>query len=77
MIFVIELVIQNAIVILAEFREKPLNEIGIITGTADMSFWMHFTAWVFGLFTLVIRLGSDRIPLDFFWFMEYIDIEHL
>jgi len=42
-----------------------------------MYFTMHLTAWIFAGFVLVVRLISDRIHLDYLFFMNNVDIETL
>jgi len=73
-IFIIELIVQNAMVLLTELA-PPFDIIGVIVGTAYMPWTMHFTAWVFGLFVLAIRPLTNKIPVYKFDFMENIDLE--
>ena len=43
--------------------------------TCDLNWKIHLTAWIFGMFPLVIRIISNKIDLSHFSFMEGIDLE--
>jgi hypothetical protein len=66
-----EMIVQNAMVALC----KTFDIVGVILGTADMTWQMHLSAWIFGLFVLAIRPLTNRIPKDKFHFMDAVDLE--
>jgi len=59
MIFLLELIVQNAFVWLPNITSGPFKVCGALLGTGDMPFTMHITAWVFGLFVLAIRPATN------------------
>lgn len=74
-IFLLEMIVQNAFVFLADLNDGPFSILGVILGTAPMAWPMHLSAWIFGLFVLAIRPLTNKIPVDRFYFMDAIDLE--
>lgn len=75
-IFILEMVVQNGLVFLAAIEAPPFNVIGILSGTAGMTWQMHLSAWIFGLAVLGIRPLTNRIPLEkFILIQDAIDLE--
>lgn len=74
-IFLIEMLVQNGIVLLAGVTTKPFDLVGTITGTTGIEWTMHLSAWIFGLFVLAIRPLTNMIPEEKFYFMDAIDLE--
>lgn len=60
---------------MSAIKDKPFNAIGILSGTAGITWEMHLSAWIFALAVLGIRPLTNKIPLDKFYFMDAIDLE--
>jgi len=74
-IFILEMVVQNGLVLIAADETGPFKIIGSLSGTAGITWEMHLSAWIFALAVLGIRPLTNKIPLDRFQFMDKIDLE--
>jgi len=65
-VFLLELLVQNAFVVLAHIQSGPFRVAGALLGTGDMPWTMHLSAWIFGLFVLAIRPLTNMIRVEKF-----------
>lgn len=61
-VWVGELLVQHLFVIAGNFKDVPLlNVLPDLFGSVDLNWKIHLTAWMFGLFPIVVRMLSNKL----------------